>query len=114
MLVSEFFEVYNHYLATGDTTQIMTVCDELEIFTSQVMGVNKTYFGEEAPEKFRASLNDNKSGKTLSINKIEHAYVNDNHAVYHLETSKGRKKTTNSLTLIMRDGKLVCFMDRAI
>jgi len=114
MLVSEFFEIYNHYLATGDTTQILPVCDELEIFTSRGLGVTKTYTGQDAPEKFRECLQVNKNGRSPNINKIEHAYVNHNHAVYHVETSKGRKTNTNSLTLIMRDGKLVCFMERPI
>ncbi len=109
MNTKAIFEAFNHFLATGDSGEILSVSDNLEVFTSATFSDGQTRIGSEAPEKFREMIFQiTRSHKPVSV-KLEHATIQDDNAIFFMNVNQGRKTTGSALNLLISDGQLKCF-----
>lgn len=103
------FETFNHFLETGDETELLQMADNIEVFGSETFSDGRTYIGEYAPDRFRQTVATLKNSKSKVGLKIKHAILNDDHAIFFLNVLRGRKATGSVLDVVTSEGSLKCF-----
>ena len=109
MNTQNIFEIFNHFITSRDPNQLLALADDIEVFGSTTFGDGKTYFGENAPAKFRETISVARVSKPQITLDVKHAVVNDEHALFFMDILKGKKRTGSALDVVIRNGKLKCF-----
>ena len=109
MNTQNVFEIFNHFLEIRDPDQILSIADDIEVFGSATFSDGRSYIGEAAPERFRESIALLKNSKASVSLKVKHVIMSEEHAIFFLNVSKGRKATGSVLDIVIKDGKLKCF-----
>ena len=113
MKSKDVFELFNHFFATGDTTQILPMSDSLEVFSSATFSDGQTKIGSDAPQRFRDMILEiTRSNKQVNLD-LEYATIEDNSALIFMNVSKGRKTSGSALNILISDGQLKCFHEAA-
>ena len=114
MKVQSVFEIFHHFLRTGDATQMLSLSDSVEIFGSKSFGDGKTYLGEQAPERLRTFIS-RASKKWIERDlTIRHADSQGGYGIYVCEVGKGIAKQQILLVLGAKAGKLTTFHESKI
>ena len=109
MSAKNFFEVFNHFLASQDPNQILGYSNDLEVFGSATLADGRVYVGNKAPRKFRDMIEALKTNKPSVTVKVRHAVIEQNNGVFVLDMKSGGKTTTSTLNVLMSGQKLKCF-----
>lgn len=109
MNTQTIFEIFNHFVKSRDPSQLLALADDVEVFGSTTFGDGRTYIGETAPAKFRETISIAKVAKPEISLDIKHAVVNDEHALFFMNISRGKKRTGSALDVVIKNGKLKCF-----
>ncbi|RIJ17147.1 hypothetical protein D1227_07295 [Henriciella mobilis] len=114
MAAQKCFEIFHHYLKTGDATQMLSLADSVEIFGSSSIGDGKTYIGHRAPDKFRECLNGAGQRRIAQDINICHADIESNRGTYVFEIGRGRSRKRHILVLGTKSGKLTTFHEAPV
>ena len=109
----DVFEIFNHFLKTKDSDQILSIANDVEVFGSTSFADGRSYIGESAPERFRETIAVLTNAKTSASLKVKHVILNDDNSVFFLNVSKGRKVSGSVLNIALKDGQLKCFHEAA-
>ena len=109
----KIFEMFNHFLKTGDETELLPMADNVEVFGSATFSDGRTHIGKTAPERFRETIALVKASKTIISMKVKHVILSDHHSIFFLDISKGQTATGSVLDVVFKDGKLKCFHEAA-
>jgi len=106
---NSIFEIFNHFVETRDPSQMLSLADNVEIFSSSTFGDGRTYIGEQAPAKFRDTISIAKVRRPKIYIDVKHAVISEEYSKFFLEISKGKKSSGSTLDIIVKQGKLTCF-----
>ena len=110
----QYFEVFNHFLATGDPAQISGYADNVEVFGSASLGDGRVYFGRKAPEKFRHLISTVAGEAGSAKVRLRHAHIVNDHASFFLDITKGGRKQSSVLSVSTRNGVLTEFHEAKV
>ncbi|MGB3625448.1 MAG: hypothetical protein WA989_06465 [Henriciella sp.] len=110
----QYFEVFNHFLVTGDPIQISSYADNVEVFGSASLGDGRVYFGRKAPEKFRQVISAVAEEAKPAKVRLRHAHIVNSHASFFLDITRGGKKHTSVLSVSTRNGVLTEFHEAKV
>lgn len=110
----QYFEVFNHFLATGDPAQISSYADHVEVFGSSSLSDGRMYFGRKAPEKFRQVIAEVAgAGKPAKV-RLRHTHIVSDHASFFLDITRDGRKQTSVLSVSTRNGVLTEFHEAKV
>ena len=93
---------------------LLDIADDIEVFGSTSFGDGRTYIGASAPEKFRESISVTRVAKRDYKIDVKHAVTSEDHSLFFIKVSKGKKQSGSALDVVMKDGKLKCFHEAAV
>ena len=114
MKSKQFFEIFNHFLATREVEQMLALTDCVEVFGSASLGDGRTYVGSQAPMKMREAIQLAASANKGYRVSIRHADIDDNHANIILELHEGMRRRKSLLSLAVKNGALTTFHESAV
>ncbi len=97
MNTTKLFEVFNHCATQKDPDQILALADSLQIFSSNVFGDGKIYYGEDAPGAFRASFRDFCQNPSDFDMRVKHRAGGNKNVVYVTDLRHKGKLSTSAL-----------------
>lgn len=56
MQASQLFEIFNHTMTTRDPAQILDLATDLQVYSSELVGNGRIFYGNEAPQAFRKNM----------------------------------------------------------
>lgn len=109
MNANEAFEVVNDFIANKDGTQLNTLVNDLEVFSSKVLNSGQVVIGNKAPDAFRRAIAAyEKSKKKIDLNFVD-KIGNDLGSIFIVHFGKPSKETL--ITIMMRGGKIVGYTE---
>jgi len=111
MKFSDFFGIFNHFIISKDPTQLLGMCNNLEIFSSKILGDGEVNVGEKAPVTFRAAVNAYaKSKNKIKLDVIALSETQSS-GVIGVNLVSGRSKTTVVFSVLLQGNQLIAFVD---
>ena len=107
----DYFELFNHFLTTGDAEQMLQAAETVEIFGSAGLAGGKIYVGENAPDRFREFIKKSKGGSRIDL---RHTDVGSSYGAFVYDLSSGFSKQARMLVIGTREGKLSTFCESKV
>lgn len=114
MKSNECFEIFNHFLATGDSAQMLSLAGSVEVFGSSSLSDGRTYIGQQAPAKLREAIQRAAVRRSNVSVGIRHAQFADDHANVVLEIKDDRGARYTLLSLATKNGSMTTFHESRI
>ncbi len=111
MKPSEFFSILNHFATSKDGTQLLSLSNNLEVFSSKLFGDGKLVVGKDAPTAFREAIQAySKSKKTVKFDVISLSETASG-AIIGVNVVNGRTKSVEAFSVLLKNKQLIGFVD---
>jgi len=107
---SDLFEIFNHCASQKDPAQVLALSNDMEVFCSDSFSDGKIYYGEDAPEAFRAAFKELCDSAGVFTLRVKHKTGAAKSAVFVTDLRNGGALSTSVLQFGMIKDKWVTFI----
>jgi len=111
MKPSKFFELLNHFVMSKDATQLLSLSNNLEVFSSKTLGSGELVTGENAPKAFRKAVNSYaNSQKSIKLDVVSLTEI-DTGGVICIKVKSGKSDYVSPFSLVLNKEQLIAFVE---
>ena len=111
MKPSEFFGILNHFANSKDSTQLLSMSNDIEVFSSKTFGTGKLTIGKDAPTAFRDAINSYaKEKKTVKLDVMSLSET-DSGGIIGVNVVNGRSKYVGAFSIILKNKQIIAFVE---
>ncbi len=110
MNTSDLFEIFNHCASQKDPAQVLDLSSDIQIFCSDSFSDGKIYYGEDAPEAFRAAFKELCESAGVFTMRVKHKTGSATSAAFVTDLRSGGALSTSVLQFGIEKKKWVTFI----
>ena len=112
MNVDRVFELFNHFLATKEVGDVMSIATRLECFSSDAFSDGRVYYNAEAPAAFRVCVTELAVSKEKISLEVVGASGSPHSKIFRLKMRQGKESSSSVISIGMKGEKLAYFVQQ--